>query len=590
MTRALAGIVIISALAALILGLIALHATSPLLYNPSFDGSTPAHTNPAGLEKIGNDQAERLLPLMSDLLDSPGTVMVNIRYGDLDLAQRDLEEFSETARSFDTLVVNLDMTESEIEEFRRMNRKNLDIMTELLNSTSRMDELRTLEVRFRDSNDPQALTSITYEGESLRKKVRDLLTDYESQREPMTRAGEDLELNTTEYRESHQIFEEIVENIEAEQEIRTRELQTLAIPAPDPFHISLRVSPSVVRYHDTLVISGFLSGPDTLGSEIEIFVDSQRETSVLTDTSGSFSYRMRIESVSQGGHTVFATFKDSTFSDISSFTVETLPTTLTLAEPSSVKGGYSISGSLSAPDRPVSGAGVNILLDGKVSRKIVTGNDGNYRAVISLPVGDHDIRAVFSPMTLPLGPSESESRHVVVTPEDVPMTIPPLYSLLFGAIAIAVSSGGAYLYLKRRPGKPYPSPFTESIALDGTASLPPEDQKYVPEPLKPPLEIRAGQALEEYRREENARDAARLLFLFLRAEISARLRLRHEGSITAREMVRSSEGRTFFSPLRTFAQIYEKIRYDREIAGQEEKERMGSAFSATTGDLGVDEH
>ena len=590
MTRGLAGIVIISALAALILALIALHATSPLLYNPSFDGSTPAHTNPAGLGKIGNDQAGRLLPLMSDLLDSPGTVMVNIRYGDLDLAQRDLEEFSETARSFDTLVVNLEMSESEIEEFRRMNRKNLDIMTELVNSTSRMDELRTLEVRFRDSNDPQALTSITYEGESLRKKVRDLLTEYESQREPMTRTGEDLELNTTEYQESHQIFEEIVTNIDEEQDTRTRELQTIAIPIPDPFHITMRVSPSVVRYHDTLTISGFLSGPDTSGSEIEIFVDSQRETSVVTDPSGSFSYRMRVESVSPGDHTVFSTFKGSTFSDIHSFTVEMLPTTLTLAAPSPVKGGYSISGSLMAPDRPVSGAGVNILLDGRVSRKIVTGNDGNYQAVLPLPEGDHDIRAVFTPLTLPLGPSESESRHVVVTPEDVPATAPDLYSLLFGAVAIVVSSGGAYYYLKRRPGRPYPRPFTESQAINGPVSLLQEDLVSATEPLKPPLEIRAGQALEEYRREENTRDAARLLFLFLRAEIAARLGLRHEGSITAREMMNSSNGRVFFSPLRTFAQIYEKVRYDRAIAGQDEKARLGSAFSATTGDLGGDEH
>jgi hypothetical protein len=590
MTRGLAGIVIISALAVVILGLIALHATSPLLYTPSFDGSTPAHTNPAGLEKIGNNQAERLLPLMSDLLDSPGTVMVNIRYGDLDLAQRDLEEFAETARSFDTLVVNLEMSDSEIEEFRRMNRKNLDIMTELLNSTSRMNELSTLEVRFRDSNDSQALTSITYEGESLRNKVRDLLTEYESQREPMTRTGEDLELNISEYQESHQIFEEIVSNIDAEQDTRTRELQTIAIPVPDPFHITMLVSPSVVRYYDTLVISGFLSGPDTLESEIEIFVDSQRVTSVVTDPSGAFSYRMRIESVSTGGHTVFSTFKGITFSDIHSFTVETLPTTLTLAAPSPVKEGYSISGSLMAPDRPVSGAGVDILLDGRVSRKIVTGNGGNYQTVLPLPEGDHDIRAVFTPLTLPLDPSESESRHVVVTPGDVPMTVPPLYSLLFGAIAIVVSSGGAYYYLKRRPGSLYPHPFTEYHPVNGQVSPPPEDLLPTTEPQKPPLELRAGQALERYLQEDNARDAARLLFLFLRAEIAARLGLRHEGSITAREMVSSSMGRAFFSPLRTFTQIYEKVRYDREIAGQDEKDRMESAFSATAGDLEGDEH
>ena len=267
-----------------------------------------------------------------------------------------------------------------------------------------------------------------------------------------------------------------------------------------------------------------------------------------------------------------------------------LPTTLTLAAPSPVKGGYSISGSLMAPDRPVSGAGVDILLDGRVSRKIVTGNDGNYEAVLPLPEGDHDIRAVFTPLTLPLGPSESESRHVVVTPESVPMTVPPLYSLLFGAIAIVVSSGGAYYYLKRRPGSHYPHPFKESHAVNGQISSPQEDLASATEPQKPPLELRAGQALEKYLQEDNARDAARLLFLFLRAEIAARLGLRHEGSITAREMVNSSKGRAFFSPLRKFAQIYEKVRYDREIAGEDERDRMGSAFSATAGDLGGDEY
>jgi hypothetical protein len=586
MTRVLAGIVIISALAALALGFIGLHATSPLLYNPSFDGSTPAHTDPAGLVKTGNDQAERLLPLMSDLLDSPGTVMVDIRYGDLDLAERDLEEFSQMARSLDTLVVNLDMSESEIEEFRRMNSKNQNIMTELLNSTARLDELNTLEIRFRDANNSQALTSITYEGEALRKKVRELFTDYESQREPMIRLGEDLELNTTEYRQSARTFEEIVRNIDEEQDIRNQELQTIATPAIDPYHISLRVFPPVVRYHDRLIVSGFLSGPLTGSAEIEVFVDSQQEASVVTDSSGSFVYNVYIESISPGGHTVFATFGDGTFSDINSFTVEMLPTTLTLSAPRPEEGGYRVAGTLTAAGRPVSGAGVNLLVDGRVFRKTVTGDDGSYQAAVSLPAGDHAIRAVFSPVNLPLGPSGSESYHIFVTPENVPVTTPSLYSLLFGALVVAGSSGGAYYYLKRRPGIRYPHPYREFPGENVQGAPPPEETGTAPEPQKPPLEQRAGHALEKCRKEENAREAARLLFLFLRAEIAARLGLRHEGSITAREMVGSSEGRAFFSPLQKFAVIYEKIRYGREIAGQDEKDRMGETFSATAGKMG----
>ncbi|MBP1928071.1 hypothetical protein J2741_000618 [Methanolinea mesophila] len=587
MTRALAGIVVISVLTAFALVFVGMHAASPLLYNPSFDGSTPSHTNPAGLDKTGNNEAERLLPLMSDLLDSPGTVMVNIRYGDLDLAQRDFEEFSEMARSLDTLVVNLEMSESEIEEFRRMNRKNLEIMNELLNSTSRLDELRTLEVRFRDSNDPQAMTSITYEGEALRKKVRGLLTDYESQREPMTRTGEDLELDTTEYQESHQIFEEIVRSIEEEQDTRSRDLP---VPVDDPYRITLRTSPPVVFYHDTLVISGFLSGPQTTGVEIAIFIDSRQEASVFTDSSGMFFHRVYIDSMSAGGHTVFVTFRDSTFSDIHSFTVETLPTTLTLASPSPGKGGYSAYGVLSAPDRPVTGAGVSILVDGKVTRKVVTGNDGSYQAVIPLAAGEHDIKAVFTPLGLPLGPSESGSRHIVVRPEDAPVTIPGLYSILFGAIVIAASSGGAYYYLRRRPGIPYRSLPGEFPPGEITVSPLPGTPGAAPETSAVPFAIRADETLEYYRREENSREAARLLFLFLRTEITARLGLRHERSITAREMVKSSEGRAFFSPLRIFTQIYEKVRYDRAIAGQDEKDRIGAAFSATAGVLEGDEH
>jgi hypothetical protein len=590
MTRTLAGIVIISALLALITGMIALHAPSPLLYNPSSDGSTPAHTNPAGLKRTGNDQAERLLPLMCDLLDSPGTVMLNVRYGDLDLAKRDLEEFSEMARSLDTLVVNLDMSEGEIEEFRRIDRKNLEIMNELVNSTSRMDELRTLEIRFRDSNDPQALTSITYEGEALRKKVRDLLADYEAQRQPMTRIGEDLGLDTTDYRESQQIFEEIVRNIDQEQDIRSQEQQTMVTPAADPHHIALQVSPTVVSYHDTLVISGLLSGPETYGAEIAVFIDSKRETTTVTDSSGAFSARMYIESINPGEHTVFATFQAGTFSDIHSFTVERLPTTLTLSAPSKVKDGYSIAGVLTAPDRPVPGAPVNILVDGRVFKKIVTGNDGSYRAIVSLPVGDHDIRADFTPMSLPLAPSQSETCHVVASPEDVPVTAPGLYSILFGALAIAASSGGAYYYLKRRPGIRYRPPSVESPPIKGSVPGISESIETFFEPPEPPVGMRAGHVLEDFRREENPREAAHLLFLFLRAEIVGRLGLRHEGSITAREMLRSSGGKAFYTPLRTFAQIYEKIRYGRAIAGQDEKDRIGAAFSATAGNLGDDEH
>ncbi|MDD5049588.1 MAG: hypothetical protein PHH09_11735, partial [Methanoregulaceae archaeon] len=100
------------ALSAAIIFLVLLQSASPLLYSAEYDAFTKRHANPAVLKPAGQDSAEGLLPLMSDLLDTPGTVIINLEYGDVDIARQDLEEFRQLSQSLDSLVINLDMSES----------------------------------------------------------------------------------------------------------------------------------------------------------------------------------------------------------------------------------------------------------------------------------------------------------------------------------------------------------------------------------------------------------------------------------------------------------------------------------------------
>jgi len=197
------------ALGILCLVLIGMQAGSPLLYSPESDAYARDHVNPLALQTVTGDRSSRVAPLIADIINTPGSLVFNIKLKDFASASQDLQEYRNSLKNLDTLVINLDMTESELAEFKRAGQENSRILAELLNGTERWDELQTLEVRFQESGDTEMMTSITYEGETLKRKMQDLYRDYLEQDDVILSTGERLAIDTAGYDRSTVDFREI---------------------------------------------------------------------------------------------------------------------------------------------------------------------------------------------------------------------------------------------------------------------------------------------------------------------------------------------------------------------------------------------
>ncbi|HUU74802.1 MAG TPA: hypothetical protein VMW63_01800 [Methanoregulaceae archaeon] len=571
------------------------HSPTPVLYSPEYTAFTKNQTNPAALESLGQDRGEKLLPLMSDLLDAPGTIILNIEYGDMDIAERDLQHFRELSRSIDNLVINLDMSESEIEDFRRMNQKNLQIISELLTSTSRLDELNSLEIRFRDQEDPQMMTSITYEGESLRNKISHLYQEYLSQSEPLASVSTRLDLNTTGYELSQENFGDIVKRIENEQEDRFYVLQTQFPSDQSDNDLMISVQPAEGSYHDTIRISGSLSGIEISNKKVDLFIDTAKTSTSITNSQGNWQYQYRIESIPAGLHTAYAVYKNSTFSDIVTFSVIFLNTHIVLENPEISESGLLCKGTLFTDSGPLDGVKVHLLADNGIVASPLTDIEGNFHAVIGLSPGDHQIKAVFSDSTVPLSGSESRTYTVTIPASGsllagISDNRPDIPSFIIAGMVILGTIIAGYSYIHRKKPK---------FKVRGTHTARPEDSALEIEEVVPFLtdssrhDSRMEEAFEKYLAiaGSNIREAVGILFSHLREEIGRSLPLRNPRSFTPRELCSKISGLPFFENFRTFIGHYEPVRYGNRDPDDHERDEIVKSFEAISRKLkGGDEN
>ncbi|MDD1717478.1 MAG: hypothetical protein LUO88_00240 [Methanoregulaceae archaeon] len=539
-------VVAIGALAAVALAMIGLQAASPQLYSGDRDAVTLFHTNPAYEKPVSPDQASSVLPTMGDLLDIRGTLLLDIRFKDFDLAEQDLREYLELTRNMDNLVINLDMGDTDIANFSKMNREDLSTLAELINSTSRFEELQHLEVRYRDENNPTQLYAVVVEGEAIRTKSWALLNRYRGNEEPQTTVGQKYEQNTTRYEQSVDDFTTIVEGMIGEQADRRREFENVLTPNET---ISISAGPGEVAYRDTLRISGNLSGPDPAGRTVGIFVDSEEIVALDTDPHGVFRYDFPIDRIASGNHTVFAALGKSAYSEGVPFYVKSLPTTLSLA---AFQNGSMVeyNGSLRADGRPVTDAPVELLVDGTTGQTALTDAGGEYTARFSPGEGRHRFLTRFSSGGYPLGSSESEPVVLTVRNEDNGM-----YSLVSAFAALTGSVGAAALYLRRKRPKP-PDASGPHPQAAGTASQFPA----LPDPELAFLD----------RAKDDLSGAARQLYRTLVLLFSWRYPLKHPSSRTPREFCGTTGTYPFNEQVKRFVTRYEPVRYGGAGEGEEE--------------------
>lgn len=571
--------------------LIGMQAGSPLLYSPRSDAGGADHTNPAALDRVTRDRAAQVLPLVSDLLDSPGSLVLNIKGRDFEYAARDLQEYRQLSRNLDSLVINLDMTEGELNEFRRANQQNLAILTELFNGTGRWDELQTLEIRYRDSGDSQMLTSIIYEGESLRRRIQDLYRDYLEQDRIMIETGEKFDLDTTAYTRSITDFREIVSQIDQEQDARMVTSLPSATPGERQYTLTIGIKDARVSYMDSVVIDGLLWVHEKAKrEEVDLFIDSARVGTIPTNPDGSFSYSRLIEHDRGGTHTVFAVYSGYVFSEIRTFFVETQETMLDLETPVLERGRVAFQGHLLAGPTPVADAPIEILAGGKRAGTTTTGKDGGFYTLVKLSPGNHNVKAFFPGDTFPLAPAESMTFEVLVpeTPHAIEgedsLLFTPLHAVVL-AVSLCVSCLVAFFYLRRkRPAFPPPVPVFHlpGEGVDGS-----QRGTEVPNTADEGT-VAVSPALVSARESGEAHPNRELssLFTALRKSVSRHLAFMYPLSLTPRELCLMCQKLPFREEVCRFTRGYEQARYSGVAVSEDEQDAI--VHSATTAIKGLE--
>jgi len=194
------------------IALLVLTITTPLIYSLEGDVfSSPFHANTDALKRQPVNSSEDILPLMQELAGYTGPIVLNVRLDDPAEARRDLELFSKNRVSFDNLVVKLEMTESEMQEYAKNRALQNQLLSELVNSSVSLEELKKLEVRYRDANNPSQLMSVQLEGEALHERIQELYDRYEAGTNRTIATGKKMGIDTTQEEESVQSFRQYVE-------------------------------------------------------------------------------------------------------------------------------------------------------------------------------------------------------------------------------------------------------------------------------------------------------------------------------------------------------------------------------------------
>jgi hypothetical protein len=576
--------------------LIGMQAWSPLLYSPRSDARAEDHTNPAALDRVTGDRAAQVLPLVSDLLNSPGSLVLNIKGRDFEYAARDLQEYREISRNLDSLIINLEMTESELDEFRRANQQNLQILTELFNGTERWEELQTLEIRYRDTGDSQMLTSITYEGEALRRRIQDLYRDYLDQDQVMLETADKFALDTKDYRQSVTDFREIVQQVDQNQEERMDALQVPAPPGERPYKLTLLIENGRVSYRENVAMQGLLWVHEKgRADEVDLFIDSHKVGTIVTGPDGSFRYDHLVERDRAGTHTVFAVYSGSVFSEIRTFLVETESTSLDLEFPS-LQGGHALfTGLLRAGTTPVQNAHIEILAEGKRAATTFTGTDGHFSVELKLSPGTHRAKALFSGETYPLAPSESVTYEISIPDpslqlqSETGLLANPLHAGIL-AVSVCASCLIAFFYLRRRrPGYIPPAPVFHLPGGGAEEGAGEKEEGGSAADLVPSLgdlpipdSGEAGDA--------DTRGELYPLFSTLRMAVSRHLAFFHPLSLTPRELCTMCRGLPIRSAVCRFTEGYEKARYAGGAVSEGDRELMVQSYSSAIENLEGRDH
>jgi hypothetical protein len=609
------------------LAIVALHSSTTVLYERGQE-TTPFHTDPTNLRTATRNASGEVLPLLSDLIGSTGTIVLTVRSRDLEGAGKELDNYLVWSGQLNNLVVNLDMTGSEVEEFKKLNEKNQDYLSALFENQKRFTDLKRLEVQFRDDQDPTMLSAVIIEGETLKKKMRESYTGYSQQSEAVISTAETLELDTDPYRESQREFRGVIADLEQDHESWKQDLEALTGDPTTPRQpgvagIVFSTSPDRVRFGDTLRISGRVLGNERSGREVDLLLDFSPIQNVTTDDEGRFEYFFPIARIAPGEHTFFARLAD-TRSDVRTVMVETSASSIGLFGRLEGDETLVLSGNLTGNGANVRDGPVVVNVDSSPYQTVTTDYDGKFSLSTTLKKGWHTVSASFKGTGFPLTPSQSGDLVFSIRgPSQARTSVSPLQDgpLLFQAGAtfggLACGLLVAFLYLRRRRrvrgttrtkrAPPTPEPgFSPRDDIRGETVDDDSDATHHAFENIPGLQTGVGhisrptpvwipsttdEAATAFSEQSGSfpREAARILYLTLREQGRVRANIPGAESLSPREFCRKVSMAAVLTGMRDFVLMYEVVRYGRADEGRR-ADRLLAKFIAVTQELEGDPH
>jgi hypothetical protein len=579
-----------------------LSITTPLIYSLEKDSfPSPFHNNTDALKRQSLNSSEDILPLMQELSDYAGPVIISVRLNDPEQAKRDLELFARKQIAFSNLIVKLDMTDSEMQEYSKNRALQNQLLSELVNSSVALDELKKLEVQYRDADNPAMLMSVQLEGDALQNRIQALSTRYDNATASITVTGKTLGIDTSQDEKSVSSLRQFVG-------------ETASVKGP-PVQVPLRTTnlltflliPEQVSYGDTLGCSGYLLSPRGLryagipDRNVSVFIDNEPVSVTGTESDGAYSIRLPVERIAAGTHSVSAA-SGTTLSETRMLTVEWVNSVTTLSTgPPTRNGTIPVSGSVSA-GVPVRNGPVEILSDGTVVLVTETDTKGQFHNMANLSPGRHVLVARFTGSGLPIRPSKSDPLEV-----EVPLIRNILtadFSLVIlaagGAITLIIFATGAFLYLRRmrggRAGDLLFAKFSE-VFRPGASG---EESARAPAPGEPPSGEVSGHAaaaepeplFSRYTRdlkEHGISEAAFGVYRNFSRRIADDLQIPGYTRLTPGELSRSCRDRPYCRAFSRFVSVYETVRYGGIRTGTVSTE-FETVLQDTDTRLGVEDH
>jgi hypothetical protein len=375
--------------------------SGPVIYSLKSDlFPSVFHENTDALKVESFNSTLDLLPLMQDLVDYSGPIVLNINIRDMDQVRYYLDLLSRSNVRLKNLVINLEMSDSEIEEFSKNKELQQKLLQELIDSTISLDELDSLMIRYRD--DQNMLVSIELQREALLKRIHEILNEYKAASEKIQAISENVGLDSTQEKESVKEFETLVSTMD-------KKAPREEIPVPRIPTLSLLVNPETGKYGDSIGLSGaYRSSTGTNGRyPVTVFIENSAPVSTSTGPDGLYKTDFAINRILPGEHSLHAV-SGMTISEYRTLTVIPVDSTTSLdIQPVYNRPEIVCYGFVFAGEVPVRDAPVEIISDYHTVFPRTSDETGSFQAQIVLSPGVHQVQAQFVNASYPLFSSKS---------------------------------------------------------------------------------------------------------------------------------------------------------------------------------------